>query len=54
MCYTENIMTKHFWKTLIIFAVMIIIGLIGVILVSNLDIGEDSKNTPNNKTEVAK
>ena len=47
-------MTKHFWKTLIIFAVMILIGLIGVVLVSNLDENEDSTNTPNNKTEVAK
>ncbi|MCX6751309.1 MAG: hypothetical protein NT161_00875 [Candidatus Nomurabacteria bacterium] len=47
-------MTKHFWKTLIIFAVMIIIGLIGVVLVSNLEKGEDSTNTPTNKTEVAK
>lgn len=47
-------MTKHFLKTLIIFAGMIIIGLIGVILVSNFEKGDELTNTPNNKTEVAK
>ncbi len=47
-------MTKHFWKTLIIFTVMILIGLIGVVLVSNLDIGDESTNILNNKAEVAK
>lgn len=44
-------MTKHFWKTLIIFAVMILLGLIGVFLVSNLD---KDNGLPDNNIKVAK
>jgi len=47
-------MTKHFLKTLIIFVAMIIIGLIGVVLVSNLEKGDESTNTVNTKTQVEK
>jgi len=44
--------TKHFFKILTIFAVMIVIGLIGVFLSSNLDQGKII-NT-DTETQVAK
>ena len=47
-------MAKHFWKTVIIFIIMIVIGLIGVVIVSNLDEEDKSSNMLNNKVEVAK
>jgi len=47
-------MAKHFFKTLIIFAVIIILGLIGVYLTSNSGKNGDSVNTLNNQIQVAK
>lgn len=46
-------MAKHFIKTLILFAGMIILGLVGVFLVSYFGKGEEI-NTSNNQTQVAK
>ncbi|MFA6585859.1 MAG: hypothetical protein WCS86_01735 [Candidatus Paceibacterota bacterium] len=37
-------MTSHFFKTLLIFAGMIILGLIGVYLVNSFDESENSQN----------
>lgn len=34
MCYDLTVLTKHFFKTLIIFTGMIAVGLIGVLLLS--------------------
>jgi hypothetical protein len=47
-------MAKHFLKTLIIFVAMIIIGLIGVYLISHYGNGGESANPSNNQTKVAK
>jgi putative Mn2+ efflux pump MntP len=47
-------MAKHFLKTLVVFIGMIILGLIGVFLVSYFDKGGESVNTPNSKVQVAK
>jgi len=50
--------TKHFLRTLIVFTGMIVLGLIGVFLVSYLDNKSGNKGEPsdsvNNKTQVAK
>lgn len=49
-------MTKHFLKTLTIFAIMIVIGLLGVLLITNL--GNNAEMTgngnSNNGAQVAK
>jgi len=42
-------MTKHFIKTLILFTGMIILGLIGVFLVSYFDEGTERASTPNER-----
>ena len=47
-------MAKHFWKTVIIFAVMILIGMIGVVLVSNIDINGESAGVLKSQSQVAK
>jgi len=45
--------TKHFLKTLILFTVMILLGLIGVFLVGYLEEGGEQTDTQNNKIKVA-
>ena len=40
-------MTKHFLKTLTIFAIIIIIGLIGIFLLTGSDKNGELTNTPN-------
>ena len=47
-------MAQHFFKTLIIFIGMIIIGLVGVFLVTHFDKSDGGVNIPNNQTQVAK
>lgn len=46
-------MAKHFLKTLVIFIVMIIIGLLGVYLVNYFDDIEKSGNMVNSYNELA-
>jgi len=46
--------TKHFFKTLVIFTGMILLGLVGIFLVSYFGQGEKQLNALNNKTQVAK
>ncbi len=47
-------MAKHFLKTLIIFMMMIILGLVGVFLITRFGDGEKSVNTLNEKIQIAK
>jgi hypothetical protein len=47
-------MAKHFLKTLIVFVGMIILGLIGVFLVSHFDEKEKETDILNNTAQVAK
>ncbi len=47
-------MAKHFWKTVIIFLAMILVGVIGVVLVSNIGKGVLPTDTINTKTQLAK
>lgn len=54
LCYTKNVMVKHFFKILTIFLGMIILGLIGVYLVGYFDKSGESAKILNVKTEVAK
>jgi hypothetical protein len=46
--------TKHFFKILIIFTVMIVLGLASVLLVSNSDKGIKKPSMLNNANTVAK
>ncbi|MFA5777918.1 MAG: hypothetical protein WC870_00280 [Candidatus Paceibacterota bacterium] len=46
-------MTKHFFKTLTLFAFMIILGLVGVFVVNYFDKGETITIDANDNTEVA-
>jgi hypothetical protein len=47
-------MVKHFLKTLSIFMIMIILGLLGVFLVNHFDEAGKVTNATNDETEVAK
>ena len=47
-------MAKHFFKILMIFLAMIILGLIGVYLASHFNQGEESDNASGNQVPVAK
>jgi hypothetical protein len=47
-------MVKHFFKTLSIFMIMIILGLLGVFLVNHFDEAGKATNATNDKIEVAK
>jgi hypothetical protein len=46
--------TKHFFKILAVFSIMIILGLIGVFLTNTFGQEQGGLNTVNNKTQVAK
>ncbi|MFA6520720.1 MAG: hypothetical protein WCT44_03915 [Candidatus Paceibacterota bacterium] len=45
--------TKHFFKVLMIFLIMIALGLVGIFAVNNLKSSGDSSNDTSAKTEVA-
>lgn len=47
-------MIKHFLKTLLLFSIMIVLGLIGVYLINHYGNGVESINMQNNKTQIAK
>jgi len=46
-------MVRHFFKTLIVFIVMIILGLIGVFLINHFDENAGSAGEPNNQIQLA-
>ena len=53
LCYNIFMITKHFFKTLIMFSGIIAVGLIGVYLVSYFD-GNNKIKAVSPKTQIAK
>ncbi len=49
-----TMVNKHFFKTLIIFTLIIVFGLIGMLVVSYFDTSNSNADSVNTKTEVAK
>ncbi|MEK7080783.1 MAG: hypothetical protein AAB902_00055 [Patescibacteria group bacterium] len=47
-------LTKHFFKILMIFTMMIILGLIGIVVLKNFDQNGEQGTEASNQTPVAK